>query len=48
MNKIVSKRKSVAQLSCRRCKYYHHQGRRGGQCEQLGVSVGADWYACPL
>ena len=31
---------------CRSCRYYQPQGRRGGQCEVLGVSVHSSWKAC--
>lgn len=34
--------------SCRHCRYYHLQGRRGGTCQQLGVPVQAHWKACVL
>lgn len=34
--------------SCRLCRYYQHEGRRGGMCQQLGVEVQAGWKACSL
>ena len=34
--------------SCRYCRYYHSEGRRGGTCHQLNVPVQAQWSACPL
>ncbi|MGK7944743.1 MAG: hypothetical protein AB4058_09765 [Microcystaceae cyanobacterium] len=34
--------------SCRYCRYFHSEGRRGGTCQQLGVLVGSDWKACVL
>ncbi|MCX5962699.1 MAG: hypothetical protein NT070_06000 [Cyanobacteria bacterium] len=34
--------------SCRHCRHYVHEGRRGGQCEQLNVSVQSGWDACLL
>ncbi|MGK7931733.1 MAG: hypothetical protein AB4041_09905 [Microcystaceae cyanobacterium] len=34
--------------SCRYCRYFHTEGRRGGTCQQLGVSVESDWKACVL
>lgn len=34
--------------SCRHCRHYVHEGRRGGQCEQLNVSVQSRWDACAL
>lgn len=33
---------------CRHCRHYVHEGRRGGQCEQLNVSVQSNWNACVL
>jgi hypothetical protein len=33
---------------CSRCNHYTLEGRRGGQCEQLGVPVQGRWKACPL
>ena len=32
--------------SCRFCRYYQSEGRRGGMCQQLGVPVRATWKAC--
>ncbi len=34
--------------SCRYCRHFHSEGRRGGTCQQLGVAVGSDWKACVL
>ena len=34
--------------SCRYCRYYQTEGRRGGNCQQLGVPVQAQWRACTL
>ena len=34
--------------SCRHCRHYVHEGRRGGQCEQLNVGVQSKWDACVL
>lgn len=34
--------------SCKHCKYYNYEGRRGGQCRLLNVPVGANWKACRL
>ncbi|MEG3436779.1 hypothetical protein V0288_06570 [Pannus brasiliensis CCIBt3594] len=34
--------------SCRYCRYYQGQGRRGGTCQQLNVPVDAHWKACAL
>jgi hypothetical protein len=34
--------------SCRYCRYYQSEGRRGGNCQQLGVAVQGQWKACTL
>ena len=34
--------------SCRYCRYFTPEGRRGGHCEQLGVPVESKWKACML
>jgi hypothetical protein len=34
--------------ACRHCQNYVPQGRRGGQCCQLGVLVHGAWKACSL
>lgn len=34
--------------ACRHCQFYNPEGRRGGMCSQLGVSVQADWKSCHL
>jgi hypothetical protein len=34
--------------SCRHCRFYRGEGRRGGSCQQLGVPVQASWSICPL
>jgi hypothetical protein len=34
--------------NCRRCQYYHLQGRRGGHCNKLNVGVRGNWVACSL
>lgn len=33
---------------CRSCRFYTPEGRRGGQCQQLGVPVRSSWHACAL
>jgi len=33
---------------CRNCRYFVPEGRRGGNCEQLGVLVRGAWKACSL
>ena len=35
-------------LACRHCRFYQPKGRRGGSCQQLGVSVDSHWKACML
>lgn len=34
--------------SCRHCLFFEGQGRRGGQCRQLGVPVRGSWKTCSL
>ena len=34
--------------ACRYCRFYEPQGRRGGDCRMLSVSVQSDWEACAL
>ena len=34
--------------ACRYCQYYKPEGRRGGNCQQLGVIVQGSWKACAL
>ena len=34
--------------TCRYCRYYKSQGRRGGTCQLLDGSVHRDWKACHL
>lgn len=34
--------------ACRRCRYYMPEGRRGGHCQQLDVTVQGAWAACAL
>jgi hypothetical protein len=34
--------------SCRHCRFYGSEGRRGGQCQQLGVPVQSHWKSCSL
>ncbi len=33
---------------CRNCRFYEPEGRRGGQCQQLGVPVCGHWNSCSL
>ncbi|MCU0570619.1 MAG: hypothetical protein MUF49_29090 [Oculatellaceae cyanobacterium Prado106] len=34
--------------SCKHCQFYRAEGRRGGNCQQLGVPVQGTWKICPL
>lgn len=34
--------------SCRLCQFYRSQGRNGGHCQKLGVSVSSHWASCSL
>ncbi|MBE9179920.1 hypothetical protein IQ268_15215 [Oculatella sp. LEGE 06141] len=34
--------------ACRHCQFFEGEGRRGGQCQQLGVPVQGGWKACSL
>jgi len=33
---------------CRLCQYYRSEGRNGGHCQKLGVSVASHWASCSL
>ncbi len=35
-------------LSCRHCRYYTPEGRRGGHCQRLNVMVQSGWRACSV
>lgn len=34
--------------ACKSCRFYTPEGRRGGNCQQLGVPVRGGWTACSL
>lgn len=34
--------------TCRHCRFYSPEGRRGGHCSQLNVAVRSSWKACSL
>ncbi|HTL89331.1 MAG TPA: hypothetical protein VL134_08010 [Leptolyngbya sp.] len=34
--------------ACRHCRFYSPEGRRGGTCSQLNVTVQSSWKACSL
>ena len=40
--------KNCLASACRYCRFYQPEGLRGGNCQQLGVSVHSDWTACQL
>jgi hypothetical protein len=42
------KKANFTNSSCRFCRYYHPEGRRGGTCQRLGVPVQSNWEACLL
>ena len=46
--KNVMKETNFLDLSCRHCRYYQPEGRRGGSCDKLGVAVDSTWKACVL
>jgi hypothetical protein len=39
---------SSPESKCRHCRYYAPEGRRGGHCRQLNVTVQSSWKACSL
>ena len=42
------KTRTNAPLACRLCRHYQFEGRRGGQCQKLGVPVKGEWDSCSL
>lgn len=34
--------------TCRHCRFYSPEGRRGGHCSQLNVAVRSSWKSCSL
>lgn len=34
--------------ACKYCRHYNPEGRRGGNCQQLGAPVQGHWKACSL
>lgn len=42
------KEKNFFNSACRHCRHYQPEGRRGGSCQKLGVSVNSSWKACTL
>ena len=37
---------NLSTSSCRYCRFYDPEGRRGGTCQRLGVPVQGSWKAC--
>lgn len=42
------KKSSFSDPKCRHCRFYEPEGRRGGCCQKLGVTVNGSWSACSL
>ena len=42
------KRVDFLSSSCRHCRFYRPEGRRGGVCQKLSVPVDSNWKACTL
>ena len=42
------KRVNFLNSSCRHCRFYKPEGRRGGICQKLSVPVDSNWKACVL
>ena len=42
------KTSTFSTFSCRHCRYYQAEGRRGGNCNKLDSPVRAEWKACVL
>jgi hypothetical protein len=40
------KERNFSTSACRHCRFYEPEGRRGGSCQILGVSVQSGWKAC--
>jgi hypothetical protein len=41
-------KQNLATSSCRHCRHYQPEGRRGGMCHKLSVPVESSWKACLL
>lgn len=48
LGRNLMKTLSCATSACRYCGHFIPEGRRGGNCEQLGVPVRGGWKACSL
>jgi hypothetical protein len=44
--KPIMKKINFSTSACRYCRFYEPEGRRGGSCQLLGVSVDSSWKAC--
>lgn len=42
------KKSNIIISSCKFCHHYQSEGRRGGNCTQLGVAVNSSWKSCRL
>ena len=42
------KKVDLLNSSCRHCRFYRPEGRRGGVCQKLSVPVASNWKACTL
>ncbi len=42
------KKSNIIISSCKFCRHYQSEGRRGGNCTQLGVAVNSSWKSCRL
>ncbi|WP_139324959.1 hypothetical protein [[Limnothrix rosea] IAM M-220] len=40
--------KNCSISTCKTCRYFRTEGRRGGTCEQFGTFMDPAWNACPL
>lgn len=43
---FISQTLSTKAINCRHCKHFNPEGRRGGNCQLLGVLVRGSWQAC--
>lgn len=48
LNSIAMQDISTPISSCRHCRFYCPEGRRGGECGKLNVNVQGAWRACAL
>lgn len=43
-----SRRVNLSPSTCRHCRFYKPEGRRGGHCQQMEALVRGSWRACAL